>query len=73
MSTTFGVKVRVKDYFDGEEIDEVIEVARRTSGGMRWVNNLAIMLGDDIPVVAIDNGHQGVYTIGDIRRVIDGD
>ena len=59
MSTTFGVEIK----------DDVIEVAFR-SNGMRFINELAHLLPDDTPVIALDNSQQGVYTIGDIKVAI---
>jgi hypothetical protein len=57
MSTTFGVEVK----------DNVVEVAFR-SNGMRFINELAELLSDDTPVIALDNTPQGVYTIGDVKK-----
>lgn len=62
MSTTFGVKV--------PGIEDPVEVAFRSSGGMIWKNDLAIALSNETPVIALDNTAQGIYTIGDIRREI---
>ena len=59
MSTTFGVEIK----------DDVIEVAFR-SNGMRFINELAHLLPDDTPVIALDNSQQGVYTIGDVKDAI---
>jgi len=58
MSTTFGVET---------DSGELVEVAFRTRTIM-WTNNLAEMLSDEVPVLAIDNTQQGIYTIGDIKR-----
>jgi hypothetical protein len=69
MSTTFGVVV--PSLYDTG--DEEVEVARRSSNYVRWVNTLAPLLADDIQVVALDNTAQGIYTIGDIRKVINSD
>jgi uncharacterized protein (DUF1499 family) len=57
MSTTFGVEVK----------DNVVEVAFR-SNGMRFINELAELLPDDTPVIALDNTPQGVHTIGDVKK-----
>jgi hypothetical protein len=63
MSTIFGVKTT--------ESDEIIEVAyRNNSGRFSWLSPLAILLGDDIEVIAIDNESQGILNIGDIRKII---
>ena len=69
MSTTFGVVV--PSLYDTEY--EEVEVARRSSNYVRWVNALAPLLADDVKVVALDNTAQGIYTIGDIRKVINSD
>ena len=61
MSTTFGVKVK----------DDIVEVAFR-SNGMRFINTLAHLLPDDTPVIPLDNTAQGVHTIGDVKREIEG-
>ncbi len=37
---------------------------------MRFTNKLAQMLPDETPVIALDNGQQGVHTIGDIKEQI---
>ena len=60
MSTTFGVEIK----------DDVIEVAFR-SNGMRFTNELAHLLPDNTPVIAMDNSQQGVHTIGDIKVAIE--
>lgn len=64
MSTTFGVNIK-----NGDQ-DEVVEVAFR-SNGMRFINDLAWLLEDDIPVFPLDNTAQGVHTIGDIKKEIE--
>ena len=64
MSTTFGVAIK-----NNNEIEDVVEVAFR-SNGMRFTNKLAQMLPDETPVIALDNGQQGVHTIGDIKEQI---
>jgi len=62
MSTTFAVEVNNKQ----------IEVARRRGIGngqvaIIWLNDLAEILHDSVPVVPTDNSPQGVETIGDLR------
>jgi hypothetical protein len=50
---------------------EFIEVAFRGNGtGIRWTNELAQFLSDDIKVYPLDNTAQGIYTIGDIKDEI---
>ena len=63
MSTTFGVNIKNGD------MDEVVEIAFR-SNGMRFTNELAWLLEDNIPVFPLDNTAQGVYTVGDIKKEI---
>lgn len=65
MSTTFAVKVPSLD----EEYEIEVEVAYR-SRTVSWKEPLAQLLPDNTPVIATDNTHQGIYTIGDIRRAI---
>ena len=65
MSTTFGVEIKGDD-----GLGDVVEVAFR-SNGMRFTNELAHLLPDDTPVIALDNSQQGVYTIGDIKKAIE--
>ena len=62
MSTTFGIRIPTS---------EVIEVAIR-SGGVRWKNPLAHLLPDETKVEPLDNTAQGIYTIGDIKKAIEG-
>ena len=78
MSTTFGLfKVKPELFKDGcvKDIsdDDFIICARRTSGGMIWMNNfdiISIHLPDDTLVYPLDNTHQGIKTIGCIKREI---
>jgi len=78
MSTKFGVYKFNKDVQleddclpDTYDKDDFVQVARRCNG-MYWSNDLATHLPDDVKVYPLDNTAQGVYTIGDIRREIDG-
>lgn len=67
MSTTFAVKVpSTKIYDDGDEV--LIDVAFRSSNGIRWLDPLAHLLPDDTEVIPTDNSPQGIFTIGDIRK-----
>jgi len=69
MSTTFGVTVpSINAYEKGESFE--VEVAFRSSRGMRWLEPLAQLLPDDTEVVPLDNSPQGVFTIGDIRKKV---
>lgn len=74
MSTTFGVQVEFDDAGVVETDDGryFVEVAFRSSNGIRFTNPLAALLPDEIEVVALDNTPQGIYTIGDIKREING-
>ena len=66
MSTTFGVNIKGSD----KVVATTIEVAFR-SNGMRFINDLAHLLPDDTPVIALDNTPQGIHTIGDIKKAIE--
>ena len=68
MSTTFGVKI--------PSTDEIIPIARRRGIGMgrvyvNFIEELAELLPDDLEIVAMDNSHQGIYTIKDIKDAIE--
>ena len=67
MSTTFGVYI--------PSIDEVKPIARRRGIGngkvhVWFTNEVAELLDDDTPVVAIDNSNQGIWTIGGLKARI---
>jgi len=67
MSTTFGVYIPA--------IDEVKPVARRRGVGngkvyVYFTNEVAELLEDDIPLIAMDNSNQGIWTIGDLKDKI---
>ena len=77
MSTTFGIFKKehlledcginpTKCFLD----DDFIEVAFRSSHGIRWKNELAPYLSNDIKVYPLNNTAQGIYTIGDIKKEI---
>jgi len=66
MSTTFGITIKKTCPFGGGTYDEDIEVAFR-SGTIRFTNDLAHLLPDETPVKPLDNSHQGIFTIGDIK------
>jgi hypothetical protein len=79
MSTTFGIPIRqlnielgnedgLHDYISTEFFEKVW--FRTTK--CRWLNPLAELLPDDTKVYALDNSQQGVYTIGDIKKIMDG-
>jgi len=69
MSTTFGVTVGKPCGECGSWKEEIIEVAFR-SNGIRFTNDLAQLLPNSTPVIALDNTPQGIFTIRDIRREI---
>ena len=67
MSTTFGVKI--------PSTGEIEPIARRVGIGngkvsMWFTNPLAELLPNDTEVEAMDNGQQGIFTIGDIKEKI---
>ena len=59
------------DYLDCLDKEDYIEVAYRTNrGNMIWTNELAPLLPDELLVYPLDNTHQGIFTIGDIKSKI---
>jgi len=82
MSTTFAIHklgnsiVLEDDYLPDDDIfgddddDVFIKVAFRGSSGIRWSNEVAKFLPDDLKVYPLDNSAQGIYTIGDIKKEI---
>lgn len=79
MSTKFGIpkrKVPIElgdenGIFDYINEDFFIEVAFRGNvGQMMWINFMAKVLPDSTRVYALNNSHQGIYTIGDIKKEI---
>lgn len=83
MSTTFGIYSPDEDRpvilhengapdWSVHDKFEFVKVAFRNNyGSMRWTNPLAIYLPDFLPVYALDNSHQGVKTIKDIKNEIE--
>jgi hypothetical protein len=68
MSTTFGIKI--------PSTGEIEPMARRVGIGngkvsIWFTNPLAELLPDDTEVEAMDNSHQGIFTIGDIKEKIE--
>ena len=62
MSTTFGVKI---------DKHRTVEVAfRGNDGDVRWLDDLAELLPDDLVVIPLDNTAQGIHNIGDIKKEI---
>ena len=69
MSTTFGIKTSRGPVTE----NNIVEVAFRGNGtGVIWTNKLGKLLPDDTPVIPLDNSPQGILTIGDLKREIDG-
>ena len=68
MSTTFGI--RIKKEGETKTIEVARRVARSWGAEMTFTNDLSDVLSDDLLVVAMDNSHQGINTIGDIRNHI---
>jgi len=79
MSTVFGI-YKLKENIElvddclpeNYDDDNFIEVAFRGNRGLSWRNELAEFIRDDVKVYPLDNSAQGVYTIGDIKREING-
>jgi hypothetical protein len=80
MSTTFGIPVYPVD--DAILLDEEGELQPYISKNFfndiffsslknsRWLNDFANKLPDDTKVYALDNSRQGIYTIGDIKKLM---
>ena len=79
MSTTFGIPQRqvelnilvnefgdLHDYIDTSFFDKVFFWGNNS----RWLNPLADKLPDNTLVFPLDNDAQGVYTIGDIKQLL---
>jgi hypothetical protein len=80
MSTTFGIPQRavelsilvdefgdLQDYIDTSFFDKVFF---RSMNNSRWLNPLASKLPDNTLVFPLDNTAQGIYTIGDIKQLL---
>lgn len=83
MSTTFAVyKGKEPIELDNDmlpsyfwETDSIstmfIKVAFRGNRGYNyWKNDLAPFLSDDTKIYPLDNSAQGIYTIGDFRKIL---
>lgn len=79
MSTTFGINTSSFHDFELDEDGELPywlnrdifkEVAYR-GGNIVWTNSLASMLPDETKVYPLDNSAHGVYTIGDIKKLME--
>lgn len=81
MSTTFGIPIRELTSEDvildsnGELKDYVSEsfftpVFFRTYKNSRWINDIARTLPNPTLIYALDNSAQGIYTIGDCKKLL---
>lgn len=83
MSTTFGIKIKgevdlIEDqlpFYKGESDwleEDFIPVYYRgnNKSGSHWINELGPFLESSIKVYPLDNTAQGIYTIGDIKRLL---
>ena len=85
MSTTFGVykgegvieldndMLPDSHFYNEDLIDEdFIEVAFQGNYNKNnhWLNNLAAFLSDDTKIYPLDNSAQGIYTIGDFKKLL---
>ena len=77
MSTTFGIykgktPIELSDDMILQDFnqDDFIEVAFRGNHGYNyWLNDIAEYLADDVKIYPLDNDAQGIYTIGDFRKI----
>jgi hypothetical protein len=76
MSTTFGIHRRneIIELIDDDlpidfNPDDFIEIAYRVNKYTVFTNELASYLSDDLKVYPLDNTAQGVYTVGDIKKL----
>lgn len=60
MSTTFGIKSH----------GAMIPIALRR-GAMVFLNDFSKDMADSVKVWPLDNGSQGIFTLGDIRKAIE--
>ena len=84
MNTTFGIRIanevldnpymrNTREYREYEEENSIIIPIAFRSKGIRFINPIAHLLPDTLEVIAIDNSHQGIQTIGDIKHQINKD
>lgn len=81
MSTTFGIPprpvlLRSLEDDDGElhdyvNIDWFEPVFFRSMRNCKWLSPIAQYLPDDTKVYALDNSRQGIYTIKDIKKLLE--
>ena len=80
MSTTFGIlNTQVEhDKLVDEDGDllgyiskEIFEPVFFRGNNSRWLMIYAEYLSDDIKVYALDNTQQGIYTIGDCKKLLE--
>jgi len=80
MSTTFGVNIsEIEIEIKLNEYDELPEdvhlnifepVAIRSYSSIYFSNSIAHLLPDETPVYPLDNSAQGIFTIGDIKKIL---
>ena len=83
MSTTFGILRIDIDHNklideDGELLeyisDNIFEpIFFRSMNNCKWLNSIAKHISDDTKVYALDNSAQGVYTIKDLKELLERD
>ena len=79
MSTTFGIyklgtNIELIDDMlpDGYDEDDFVEVAfRGNKVRCYWINDLARYFPSDMKIYPLDNTAQGIYTIGDFRKIVE--
>lgn len=82
MSTTFGIlKIKIEHDRIVDEYGDLLEyisenifepVFFRSLNNSRWLTHLGPYISDDTKVYALDNTQQGVYTIKDCKKLLDG-
>ena len=83
MITTFGVykgegviefeddMLPVRFFEDDDTIyEQFIKVAHRGHLYSYWLNDLAPFLSDDTKIYPLDNSSQGIYSIGDFKKLL---
>ena len=83
MSTTFGILRINVDHDklvdeDGELLEYISEnifepIFFRSRTRCRWLNSIAKHVSDDTRVYALDNTAQGIYTIKDVKELLERD
>ncbi len=83
MSTTFGIlRIEVDHNKLVDEDGEILEyisydifqpIFHRSMGNCKWLTSIARHISDDTKVYALDNSAQGVYTIKDLKDLLERD